>query len=385
MKLKNKIIILVLCLTFFSNPLFVNAQENKYKDLQVKAECAYVCDFNSGTEIFAKNESQRKPIASMTKIMILSLFFENHKMNNIKLDEKIRVSERASSMGGSQVFLQANKDYLTEDLVKSIIIASANDATVAIAERLYGSEEKAIEAMNKKAKELKLTNTLFSNTTGLTKPTQYSTAKDVAIMLKELLKYDLYYKYSSIFLDELHHPDGQVTQLTNTNKLIKFYEGCDGGKTGFTNEAGYCLAATAKRGSTRIISVIINEPDSKTRFTDCTQIFNYAFANYASKQVLSADQQTEYTIEIKNAKKQFYEIYPKNSVYIFSEINKKDEIKIEFIKKGKLVAPIKANECIGDIIVYVNGKKYQTVNAVIKENAERKSLFDIVDDITSLN
>ncbi len=379
----KKILLILLTLTFFIIPTSVVFADDA--TLKISAECAFVCDYSSGTVIYAKNENQKRPIASMTKIMMLNLIFENQANGNIKFDEKITVSKNASGMGGSQVFLQANKEYIVEDLVKSIIIASANDATVALAERIYGSESKAIEAMNRKASELGLTNTIFSNTTGLTKPTQYSSAKDVAKMLKELLQYESYYKFSSIYLDELTHPDGQITQLTNTNKLIKFYEGCDGGKTGFTNEAGYCLAATAKRGSMRVISVIINEPNSKTRFADCSNLFNYAFANYTSKQIISENEATEYVVKIKKAKKDFYEVYAKNSIFLFGKINQKDDVKIEFERDSDLIAPLKPETAVGKFIIYVNGVKHGSVDAIIREKAERKTIGDVMKDISSIN
>ena len=379
----KKILLILLTLTFFIIPTSVVFADDA--TLKISAECAFVCDYSSGTVIYAKNENQKRPIASMTKIMMLNLIFENQANGNLKFDEKITVSKNASGMGGSQVFLQANKEYIVEDLVKSIIIASANDATVALAERIYGSESKAIEAMNRKASELGLTNTIFSNTTGLTKPTQYSSAKDVAKMLKELLQYESYYKFSSIYLDELTHPDGQITQLTNTNKLIKFYEGCDGGKTGFTNEAGYCLAATAKRGSMRVISVIINEPNSKTRFADCSNLFNYAFANYTSKQIISKNEATEYVVKIKKAKKDFYEVYAKNSIFLFGKINQKDDVKIEFERDSDLIAPLKPEAAVGKFIIYVNGVKHSSVDAIIREKAERKTIGDVMKDISSIN
>ena len=382
MKIKRVLLVgIILC--FFVSPVIANASQDTL--INISAESAYVCDYESGAVVFAKNENERKPIASMTKIMTLLLAFEGCKNGEILLSDKVTVSEYASSMGGSQAFLQSNKQYTVEDLLKSIIIASANDASVAISEHLFGSETKAVEEMNKKARDLGLVNTLFSNTTGLTRPTQYSSAKDVAKMLGELLQYEAYYKFSSIFLDELVHPDGQITQLTNTNKLIKSYNGCDGGKTGFTNEAGYCLAATAKRGAMRVVSVIINEPDSKTRFADCIKLFDYAFENYDCKQIIDDNTPTEYTIEIRKGKKEFCEVYSEKPLFLFGEKNKKDEVKIEFLPYEKVVAPMKDGEIVGELIIYVNGVKFNSVKAVIRESVERKTPFDIMEDIVNVN
>ncbi|HBJ97833.1 MAG TPA: D-alanyl-D-alanine carboxypeptidase, partial [Clostridiales bacterium] len=254
---------------------------NAENGLSVKCKSAIIMDYHSGSIIYAKNENARLPIASMTKLMALLLTFENVDNNNLSLDEKITVSKTASGMGGSEVFLEAGGEYLCSDLVKSVIVASANDATVALCERLYGSEENAVEEMNKRAKELNLSDTLYSNSTGLTKPTQYSSAKDVANLLKELCTHKQYFNYSKIWMDEIKHPSGNVTEISNTNKLVRFYEGCDGGKTGFTGEAGFCLSATAKRGAMRLISVVIGGENSKERFNGVRTMFNYAFSNYS--------------------------------------------------------------------------------------------------------
>lgn len=357
----------------------VFAQDN----LTVSAKSAYLIDAGSKTVIYSKNENERLPIASMTKIMLLLLAFEKNAKNQFDLNQKILVSERASSMGGSQVFLQANKEYLASDLIKSVIIASANDASVAIAEKLFGSEENAVDIMNKKAKQLKLNNTLFSNCTGLPKPTQYSCAKDVAIMTLELCKYPKYFEYSSIYLDQLTHPDGQKTTLTNTNKLTKFYSGCDGGKTGFTNEAGFCLSSTAKRGNMRVIGVLINEPDSKTRFSDCSKMFNYCFENYDSKAILSTKNAYEHQTNVECGKKSTVTIFPERDFYVFGKKNVDEKVTVEYHQPDKIKAPIKKGEKIGEFILYKNGKELATINALAGEDIDKWSFFDYLKEIAS--
>ena len=361
--------------SFFKNKVYA-------EQFELSAKNVFVCDSNSQTVIYSKNENERRPIASMTKIMLLLLTFEQINQNKLNLNEEVTISENASGMGGSQVFLQANKKYKVEDLIKSIIIASANDASVAIAERLFGSEDHAVQMMNNKAKQLNLNNTLFSNCTGLTKPTQNSSAKDVAIMLCELLKHELYYKYSGIFLDELTHPDGQKTTLTNTNKLVRFYEGCDGGKTGFTNEAGYCLAATAKRGNMRIISVIINEPDSKTRFAECSQLFNYAFNNFSSKMVLNKDNIYEVKAHVEKGKEEYVEIAKKDNFFVFGERNKDQKITLDFIP-NKVCAPVYKGDPIGKFIIYKEGVSIGEVTAIAVTDVLKITVFDIIKSITA--
>ncbi|MBR3863799.1 MAG: D-alanyl-D-alanine carboxypeptidase [Clostridia bacterium] len=365
--------------SFYTNKLTAFASN----ELEVSAKSAYLMDYESKTLIYSKNENERLPIASMTKIMLLVLAFEKIEKGELNLEQKITVSERASSMGGSQVFLQANKDYLVSDLIKSIIIASANDASVAIAEKIYGSESVAVDAMNEKAKQLKLTNTLFSNCTGLPKPTQYSCAKDVAMMLAELCKHPNYFNYSGIYLDELVHPDGQKTVLTNTNKLSKFYAGCDGGKTGFTNEAGYCLAATAKRGSMRIVGVLINESNSKTRFADCSKMFDYCFENYDNKQILSIEPPYQYEINVDCGKKDIIEVMPAQNYYIFGKKNYNEKVTIDFEPISKVKAPIKKGDNVGVFKVYKNNVLIAEINALACENLDKKGILDYAKDIAS--
>ncbi|MBQ9729564.1 MAG: D-alanyl-D-alanine carboxypeptidase, partial [Clostridia bacterium] len=212
--------------------------------IQTHAKGAYVMESSSGTEIYSKDAEKRLPIASMCKIMTLLLCFDDINAGRLSLEESVIASERAASMGGSQVYLDANGEYKVQELLKSIVVCSANDSCVAMAERVCGSESAFVDKMNEKAANLGMNNTLFSNCTGLPKDPQYSCAKDVAKMLSELVKNKEYLTYSRIWMEDFTHPSGRVTGMTNTNTLVRFYEGCDGGKTGFTSQAGFCLAAT---------------------------------------------------------------------------------------------------------------------------------------------
>ncbi len=343
------------------------------------AKATYLMDFYSETEIYKANETKRLPIASMTKIMLLNLVFENLENGKINLNDKVMVSKTASSMGGSQVFLQADKEYLLEDLVKSVIVASANDASVALAELLFGSEQVATEKMNERAKEWGLNNTLFSNCTGLPKATQYSCAKDVAVMLKKLLNYNGYYKYSTIWLDELTHPDGKKTTLTNTNKLTKFYNGCDGGKTGYTNDAGYCLACTAKRGISRIICVVIGEEDSKVRFNDVSNMFNYAFNNYTQKIVVDKDETPFDSIQVIGGKYESVGVVPENSVFAFLSRNENPEFTMDINVDKNIKAPFEKHSKVGELTVFKDGVEYKKINLVTAELGEKQSFTDALE------
>ena len=355
---------------------------NAAEEITVSAQSAYVFDYESGTVIYAKNEKQKLSIASMTKIMLLDLAFEKVEAGELSLDEDITVSANASGMGGSQVFLETGGVYKAGELIKSIIVASANDASVAVAERLYGSEQGAVDEMNRKAEKLGLKNTLFSNCTGLIKPTQYSTAEDVAKMLASLIRHDDYFKYSKIYLDEIEHNGGRKTTITNTNKLVRFYNGCDGGKTGYTSESGFCLAATAKRGALRLIAVVIKEADGKTRFKDVSSCFDYGFANYSAKTVLDKDVPAEVKVKVTGGKIATAKIKPQKSLCVFGRKNQKDDIKIEFTPNQKIKAPLYEGDEVGRFTVYKDGVKFGEVAAVSAQNIAEKTYFDYIADIT---
>lgn len=375
-------LILSAFLTIFMCGVIHAGRANAAEEITVSAQSAYVFDYESGTVIYAKNEKQKLSIASMTKIMLLDLAFEKVEAGELSLDEDITVSANASGMGGSQVFLETGGVYKAGELIKSIIVASANDASVAVAERLYGSEQGAVDEMNRKAEKLGLKNTLFSNCTGLIKPTQYSTAEDVAKMLASLIRHDDYFKYSKIYLDEIEHNGGRKTTITNTNKLVRFYNGCDGGKTGYTSESGFCLAATAKRGALRLIAVVIKESDGKTRFKDVSACFDYGFANYSAKTVLDKDVPAEVKVKVTGGKIATAKIKPQNSLCVFGRKNQKDDIKIEFTPNQKIKAPLYEGDEVGRFTVYKDGVKFGEVAAVSAQNIAEKTYFDYIADIT---
>ena len=254
----------------------------------IRAKSAYLMDKRTGQALYGQRENDPFPIASMVKIMTALLTFEEIDRGNLSLDEKLVISDEAAGMGGSQMFLDRGLEYPVTDLLKGVIVVSANDACVALAERISGSEEAFVCRMNERAKELGMTNTVFVNATGLPKDGGHSTARDVAVMLAELTKHPQYYDYSKIWLEDYVHPDGRVTTFTNTNKFVRFYEECDGGKTGYTAEAKFCLAACATRGDTRLISVVIGADDSKTRFAESKRLLSYGFANYKTEIIVNA-------------------------------------------------------------------------------------------------
>ncbi len=356
------------------------AVEKEQNFLNISAKSAYLMDYHSKTPIFESNADMRLPIASMCKIMTLMLTFDEIRAGNLSFDEEICVSEKAASMGGSQVFLEPNAKYKVRELIKSIVICSANDSCVALAERIAGSESIFVDKMNEKAKEIGADNTLFANCTGLPKEPQYSCSKDVAIMLAKLLENDEYYEFGKVWMDRFEHPKGRYTEISNTNKLVRFYDGCDGGKTGFTNEAGFCLAATAKRDNTRVISVVIGEKDSKQRFDDVRTMFDYAFANYTTKAVVQEGIPLEERVSVEGGKADKIAVAPQRAAYVFLKRGEHGNVNFELQLK-RVKAPCKKGDSVGEMLVYKDGVQIDSVPLVAYESVRKANLFDCIQDV----
>ncbi len=330
--------------------------------LQARAEeiapgckAAYLMDDASGIQMYAKNETQRLPIASMCKIMTLLLAFEAEEAGVFSYDEEIEVSERAAGMGGSQVFLGAGLSYRADELLKSISVCSANDSCVAIAERIAGSEAAFCERMNERARELGAENTLFSNCTGLPKETQYSCARDVALMLRELIGHEKYHAYTHIRVEDFVHPDGRITQMTNTNHLLRQYDGCDGGKTGFTNEAGFCLAASAKRGDMRVISVVIGAGDSATRFSTSAALLDYAFDHFESTTYLAAGEALPDELAVQGSSVRSLKISAEQPLTVLRRRGAQEKYDVVYELPNVLRAPVAAGDGIGEAVLTRDG------------------------------
>ncbi len=351
------------------------ADQSTKSGLELNAKAAYLMEYGTKTPMHAENELTHLPIASMCKIMTLLLSLEGIDSGALGLDEGIRISERAASMGGSQVFLEANATYPVRELIKSIVVCSANDSCVAMAERLAGSESLFVEKMNARAKELGANDTLFANCTGLPKEPQYSCAKDVAFMLKALLSHDLYYEFGKVWLDKFSHPQGRYTEITNTNKLVRFYDGCDGGKTGFTNEAGFCLAATAKRGDMRVISVVIGEESSSNRFNDVRAMFDYAFANYTNTLLYEQEKPMNRYAKVQGGKEEQVELYPARNAYSFHKRGEKENFTCELLV-SPLKAPFKKGEKAGELLLFKDGIEYDRIPLHACRGVQKANFFD---------
>lgn len=349
-------------------------------DLTIESKSALLMEFESGDVLFAKLEKERLPVASMVKMMTILIALEEVDAGNVSLDTKITTTENASSMGGSQVFLDPYQDYTFEQLFKSVVMASANDASVALAEYFNGNEKAFVNRMNKKAKQLGMNDTHYANCTGLPAPEQYSCAYDCAILLREVLKHDLYHNYSTIWMDTLLHPTGRETELVNTNRLIRYYEGCDGGKTGSTNEAGCCLSASAKRNDMRLIAVVVGAPNSKTRFNENATMFNYGFANYESKKLVDANVELA-KIKVSKGKEDAVSVYGAEN---FSAVVRKGDnsnYQVQTQIEPVVKAPTKAGEKVGQIVVSKDGNIVKTIAIVVKNDVKALSWFETMDKI----
>lgn len=335
------------------------AMENKSKpqqpqqvDLAPNAKSAVLLDADTGTIIFEKNKDERLPPASITKVMTMLLIMEALDQGKITLAEKVRTSEYAASMGGSQIFLEAGEEMTVEEMLKGIAMASGNDASVAMAEKLAGSEQAFVQMMNERAQELGMKNTHFVNPNGLPVADHYTSAFDIAIMTRELLKHEQVTKYTGAYQDYLRKDTEKPFWLVNTNKLVRFYPGADGVKTGFTSEARFCLAATAKRDGLRVVAVVLGEPDTKTRNAEVTHLFDYAFSQYTSFPIYkTGDSLGSFRIS-----KGDVAVVPLTAKHPYSLLLKKGEasqgIRHEVQFDADIKAPIAFGQRIGKIVVY---------------------------------
>ena len=369
---------LTACYSLNVNKRGVYAEGDNF--LNIESKCAYMIDAESGEKIYALNENERRPIASMCKIMTLLLSFEEIDNGSFDLESTVTVGENAAKMGGSQVFLEANADYKVKELIKSIVVASANDASVAMAEKISGSEEEFVVKMNEKAKELNMCDTVFVNCTGLPKAGQFSSAKDVSTMFKELIKHKDYFTFSKIWMDEVTHPKGRKTEISNTNKLIRFYDGCDAGKTGYTSEAGHCVCCSAERNGMRFISVVIKAPDSKTRFKDASVMLNYGFNNYENKVVVE-DKPLELNLKVEKGKKDTLTVSPEKPISILTKKGETRNVEVNFAPVSPIVAPVQKGDIVGKISVYEQGILISSVNVVSDEDVEKAAFSDYIKSI----
>lgn len=382
MKKHNLISLLALVFALFSFSLFLppkreQAKAERVESLNIECESAILYDAKSKTVIFSKNEDKKLPIASMTKLMTLLIVFGEIEQGRLSLEQKVKISQNSADTEGSEAFLDAKSEYPLSELIMTVIVCSANDSAVALAETVAGSEVNFAKMMNKKAKQLGLKNTNFINATGLPAIDHYSSAKDVSIIYSQICDNPIYKKYSKIWTTKLVHPSGRETDIVNTNRLIRTFEGCDSGKTGFTKEAGYCLSASATRGDMRLVSVIIGAKNSKDRFNAVANMFNFGFDNYENKVVLSCKTPI-FTAMVKNSKTKEVELFAKEDFVKF--LKKGEEFSYSLKYDQKIIkAPIKAKESLGKLYVLdSNNIVVFETELVAKEDVKKIKIGEIL-------
>lgn len=356
-----------------SSFLFVNILNAEETKINLLSESGIIIEASTGKVLFEKDADTLRPPASMTKIMTMLLITEEIEKGNISLKDVVTISEKAASMGGSQIYLEKGSTSTVEELLTTIAVGSANDSAVAMAEKIGGTVENFVSMMNKRAKELGATNTTFKNPHGLDEEGHLTTARDMALIAKELVKHESIIKLTSTYETTITHQNGKSLWLVNTNSLIKFYSGLDGLKTGFTDKAGYCLTGTMKRNDMRLITVVMKAETKENRNTDTINMMEYAFSMYNKKTLVSSDNYLG-KIFIDNAKQRTIKYYLEKDVNIIvdkntREVNYKYDIELDNVK-----APLKKGDKIGVLKLHYNDEIIN-YNLIIKEDVKKSGFF----------
>ena len=346
-------------------------------EMDISAKSAILVDFNTGKVLYSKNENEPLAMASMTKVMSMLLIMEKIDDGSLKYDDIVEISTEASSMGGSQIFLNPGDKYKVIDLLKGVAMASANDAVVALAEKTYGSKEHFIEAMNKKAESLGLKNTHFVNVHGLDEEGHYSSAYDMSVMARELLKHEKILDFTRVYEEYLTKPDGSQIWLVNTNKLVRFYEGVDGLKTGFTQNAGYCLTATGKKNNLRLISVVMGEETIEKRSSDTVKLLNYGF-NTFKVNLIKNKSEILGKVNVQKGKKENVDVVLVNDlIELLNASDKPSNYKFKILV-DKITAPVKKGDVIGKVKVLDDKDNLiSQVDITVNENVLKANLWDL--------
>lgn len=354
--------------SIFLFTIFVPVKAEKQNISDLPSKSYILMESSTGKILTEKTPDEKMPPASMTKIMTMLLLIESIEQGKISLDDMVTVSEHANSMGGSQIWLNVGEQMSVEDLLKAVAVNSANDAAVAIAECVAGSEEQFVDAMNKRANELGMVNSHFCNASGLDADGHFSTARDISIVGKELLKHFMIVKYTSIYMDSLRNGK---TELVNTNKMVRFYEGCNGLKTGTTDKAGCCLCCTATRNDMTLIAVSMGSETSKDRFNTCRSLLDYGFSGW--KLVTPDLSNVDITsVNVMNGKKDSVSIRIESNirpVLIPKGSSGKVETKLE--KEDCVEAPLKKGACVGKLSFLFEGQEVSSTRIVVDDDVEK--------------
>ena len=342
------------------------------------AKSAILVDSLSGKVLYEKNADEKLAPASMTKLASMLMIMEAIDNGSLKFEDKVTISEEAANMGGSQVFLQAGETYTVHDLLKGVAIASGNDAVVALAEKIGGSQNDFVEMLNKRLQEIGATNTHFVNAHGLDSEGHVSTARDMSIIARELLKHPKILEYTSIYEEYLEKNDGTKTWLVNTNKLVRFYQGVDGLKTGFTKTAGYCLTATAKKDNFRLISVVMGEDTPENRSSDTVKMLNYGFNTFKIN-IIKTKKEILGKVRVEKGKKDFANIVLlEDATEILKNTEEASKYKFNLLV-GTIKAPVKNGDVVGSAeIIDKDGNVIDEVDVTVENEIKKANILDYI-------
>lgn len=358
--------IIALCLTVILICPSCTSFANTETALEISAPSALLMDYATGEIIYEKNPDEKLPLASVTKIMTMLLAMEEISAGRLKYDDIIIGSAHAKSYGGSTIFLEEGEQIFVRDILKGIAVASGNDAAVAMGEHIAGSEDLFVERMNKRAAELGMVNTHFVNCNGLDADGHYSTARDIALMSRELMKHEDIFEFTTIWMDSLRN--GAFT-LSNTNKLVKYYEGCTGLKTGSTGKAKFCISATAKRDNLHLIAVIMAAETSKKRQADASALLNYGFSAYSNKNIVEKNHKVQ-TLKVPKSTDSMVNAVTDSDYSLLHKKTDSPEVKTD-IEINELKAPLKKGDEVGLMNVYINGEKKHTIKLISDADAPK--------------
>lgn len=367
----------LICVMMFPTLVFAenqNAQKNNEDVLIKNAKNGLLMEVSTGKILYEKNIDEKVSVASLTKMMAQLLILEKIEKGELSWDEKVTASSNASGMGGTQIWLTTGEVMSVRDLMKGITMASANDATVAMAEKIAGTEASFVQMMNDRAKQLGLKNTIFKNCTGLDEDGHYSTARDLATIAQELLKHEQIFEFSSVYEDYLRTDTENKFWLVNTNKLVRLYEGADGLKTGFTDNAKYCMAVTAKRNNMRLLAIVLGEEVSKVRNQETAELLDYGFNLYKVDLLQSKKEKID-SIPLNKASVDSVDVYTKEDVTI---LNKKSDVSLDYdreVKIDDITLPLKSGTVVGKISFKYNNKIVKEEDLIVLDDVEKVNYF----------
>lgn len=364
LKRKTRCAALLLVAALFIPSLAAAAPLEDGLPIEITSPAVILAEAETGTVIFEKNADERREVASITKLMTALLVFEALEDNDIALTDQVTVSQRAAAMEGSQALLDANTDYKLEDLLRTMIMASANDSAVALAEYLAGTEENFVQRMNERAQALGMDDTHYVNCTGYPQEGQYTTARDVMTLSCEVSRHPAYHTYASVWVDTLVHPSGRTTDLTNTNRLVRFYEGCDGLKTGSTDAAKYCVSATAEKNGMRLIAVVLGCENSQTRFNEARSMLEYGFATYQRTTIARKGDALGEQLKVNRGSAESVDLLLGSGLSMLLRNGQASQLKMELVIPESINAPVEAGQVVGFVRVLLGETVVAKLNVV---------------------